>query len=126
LYVLASGRLLQESKQGEPAPVDVYTLEVTPEQGERLTLAANKGRLQFALRGALDSDIVLTKGVTVPELLDSFVLAEQKKQQEIEAAGKGTGAKKVVRKRYNPAPKKRKVTVEVIKDLSRSKKVFTL
>ncbi len=126
LYVLASGRLLQESKQGEPAPVDVYTLEVTPEQGERLTLAANKGRLQFALRGALDSDIVLTKGVTVPELLDSFVLAEQKKQQEIETAGKGTGAKKVVRKRYNPAPKKRKVTVEVIKDLSRSKKVFTL
>ncbi len=122
LYVLATGRQMQQNANGEPSPVDVYTLEVTPEQVERLTLAANKGPLQFALRGALDSEIVLTKGVTVPELLDSFMLTQQKKQQEIEKNGK----RKLVRRTYRPSPKKEKVTVEIIKDLSRSSKVFTL
>jgi Flp pilus assembly protein CpaB len=56
--------------------VDVYTLEVTPDQGERLTLAANEGRLQFALRGAADDAVVLTSGVTVPEVLAAASLAQ--------------------------------------------------
>jgi len=77
LLVLAAGTQIVENSEGEPAPVDVFTLEVTPEQGERLTLAANKGTLQFALRGATDSEIILTKGVTVPEMLKSHLIMEK-------------------------------------------------
>jgi pilus assembly protein CpaB len=69
LSVLATGTEIQKNEKGEPMPVDVYTLEVTPEQAEKVALAASEGRLQFALRSVLDSEDILTKGVTVPELL---------------------------------------------------------
>ena len=128
LNVLAAGRQIIENSAGEASPVDVYTLEVTPEQGERLTLAANKGRLQFALRGALDSDVVLTKGVTVPELLDAYVLHGKRPPVEIKPAstqGKKIAKSKVVRRSYTP-PKKKKMSVEIIKGLNLSKKTVKI
>lgn len=77
ILVLAAGTQIQKGgkgKKGEAAeaPVDVYTLEVTPEEGERLALASHEGRLHFALRSALDSEIVLTKGATVRTTLASY------------------------------------------------------
>ena len=72
ILVLATGSLIQEDGKGKTAPVDVYTLEVTPEEGEKLALAATKGKLQFALRNAADSDTVITSGATIPYLLSSF------------------------------------------------------
>jgi pilus assembly protein CpaB len=72
VLVLATGKEIQENDKGEPSPVDVYTLEVTPEEGEKLTLAASKGRLQFALRNVTDAEIVLTKGATIKKTLSSF------------------------------------------------------
>ena len=44
--VLATGTQIEKNEKGEPAPVDVYTLEVTPEDGEKLALVAAKGKLQ--------------------------------------------------------------------------------
>lgn len=79
ILVLAAGARIVENSEGEPSPVDVFTLKVTPEQGERLTLAATKGKLQFALRGFTDSDIILTKGVTIPEMLKSHLAMEKVK-----------------------------------------------
>ena len=72
VLVLATGKEIQENDKGEPSPVDVYTMEVTPEEGEKLTLAASKGKLQFALRNVTDTEIVLTKGATVDKTLASF------------------------------------------------------
>ena len=72
VLVLATGKEIQENDKGEPSPVDVYTLEVTPEEGEKLSLAASKGRLQFALRNVTDTEIVLTKGATIKKTLASF------------------------------------------------------
>ena len=131
LYVLAAGRQITENSKGEASPVSVYTLEVTPEQGERLTLAANKGKLQFALRGAMDSDVVLTKGITVPELLNAYVLTGPQKAKQIKvppvaATTKKTGFKSKAVKRIYTAPKKKKVTVEIIKGLTLSKKVIKI
>ncbi len=67
--VLATGEKLEADEDGKVAPVDVYTLEVTPEEGERLALAATKGTLNFALRGALDNAAILTDGVDIPRAL---------------------------------------------------------
>ena len=72
VLVLASGKEIQENDKGNPSPVDVYTMEVTPEEGEKLTLAASKGKLQFALRNVTDAEIVLTKGATINKTLASF------------------------------------------------------
>lgn len=72
ILVLASGTEIQQTADGKPAPVDVYTLEVNPEQGEKLALAAAQGKLQFALRNALDTEGVLTPGATIPQTLASL------------------------------------------------------
>ncbi len=72
VLVLATGKEIQENDKGNPSPVDVYTMEVTPKEGEKLTLAATKGRLQFALRNVTDAEIVLTKGATINKTLSSF------------------------------------------------------
>ena len=104
VLVLATGTQVQENEKGEPAPVDVYTLEVSPEEGEKLALAANKGKLQFALRNATDAEGVLTNGATVNQTLASLRKKPMKKV-----------GKKWVPRRYT--------TVETIKgsDLSKAK-----
>jgi pilus assembly protein CpaB len=70
ILVLATGTELEKTgKQEKPAQVDVITLEVTPEEGERLALAASEGKLQLALRNFTDSDNAQTRGSTIPGLL---------------------------------------------------------
>jgi pilus assembly protein CpaB len=52
--------------------VEVITLEVTPEEAEKLALAATEGKIQLALRNFSDSEDVITKGMTIPVLLTSY------------------------------------------------------
>jgi pilus assembly protein CpaB len=71
--VLASGpEFGQKGKDEKASPVDVITLEVTPEEAEKLALAATEGKLQLALRNLKDSEEILTKGTTIPSLLASY------------------------------------------------------
>lgn len=72
LVLAANTQIEKGAKEGEAAPVDVYTLEVTPEEGEMLSLAATQGKLQFALRNPMDMDKVLTSGATISDTLASF------------------------------------------------------
>lgn len=72
IKVLATGTQVQNAADGKPAPVDVFTLEVTPEDGERLSLAANQGKLHFALRNVVDKQVVYTMGVNTAEALDAY------------------------------------------------------
>jgi pilus assembly protein CpaB len=72
ILVLATGTEIQENGKNGTAPVDVYTLELTPEECERLSLAAAKGKLQFALRNQMDLEPVVTEGVTISQALDSL------------------------------------------------------
>ena len=77
ILVLASGTQIQDSADGKPAPVDVFTLEVTPEEAERLSLAATlaaatQGKLHFALRNITDKEVVYTTGATIADTLDAY------------------------------------------------------
>jgi pilus assembly protein CpaB len=72
VLVLATGTEIEEKRDGKPQPVDVYTLEVDPQQAERLALAAAEGKLQFALRNATDVETVLTQGATIAQTLRSL------------------------------------------------------
>jgi pilus assembly protein CpaB len=104
--VLATGTQIQKNEKGEPMPVDVYTLEVTLENAEKLALAASMGRLKFALRNITDTEPVLTKGATISETLASLSMREPKKKTT-----------------RNWRPRSNSVTVEVIKgnDLKKKK-----
>jgi pilus assembly protein CpaB len=79
--VLATGQQLNEGGKGEASPVDVYTLEVTPEEGEKLALADAQGKLQLALRNAMDTETVLTKGATVKDTLASYRYAAKRSKR---------------------------------------------
>lgn len=79
--VLATGTQVIDNGNGKPAPVDVYTLEVTPEEGEKLTLASTQGRLQFALRNLTDAEKVLTPGATISQTLASLSWPEPKRRR---------------------------------------------
>jgi pilus assembly protein CpaB len=73
VLVLASGTEMEQLKKEEKAAtVDVITLEVTPEEGEKLALAAAEGNLQLSLRNFTDTQDVNTKGTTIPILLASY------------------------------------------------------
>ena len=77
VLVLAAGAEMEKTGKGEKqAPVDVITLEVTSEEGEKLALAATEGKLQLALRNQADSSEVVTKGTTVARLMSSVSLQE--------------------------------------------------
>ena len=76
ILVLTAGPEMEtKGKEQKPANVDVITLEVTPEEAEKLALAANEGKLQLALRNFTDTGDVLTKGSTIPGLLASYSLS---------------------------------------------------
>ena len=107
--VLATGTLMEKNEKGKPSPVDVYTLEVTVEQAEKLALAESKGRLQFALRNITDTEPVITNGATISQTLASLTRPKPKH--------------KVTRK-WRPRPSS--VTVEVIKGNNLTKKKMKL
>ncbi len=73
VLVLAAGADLEKGARPEkPSQVDVITLEVTPEDGEKLALAATEGKLQLALRNGADNADVMTRGSTFRALLASY------------------------------------------------------
>lgn len=59
----------------ELANTDFFTLMVTPEETERLALAADLGSLHLALRKPGDEDIVPTSGADVARSLEAFAAA---------------------------------------------------
>ncbi len=62
IQALAAGQEIRETADGRPQTVAVVTLLVTPEQAERLALAAREGQIQLALRNTLDLENVETLG----------------------------------------------------------------
>ena len=66
---VAAGQEIQRNEEGEPMTVTVITLLVTPDDAERLVLAAAQGRIQLALRNTLDLDTLDTSGSRVSSLL---------------------------------------------------------
>ena len=73
ILIIATGpSLAPGAEPDKPRQVTVATLEVTPEESEKLALAINKGTIQLALRNYVDTEDVTTEGQTVPSLLASY------------------------------------------------------
>jgi pilus assembly protein CpaB len=59
----------QAKAEGKPIPSTVVTLLVTPEDAERISLAANQGQITLTLRNPLDVAPTATSGVRMANLL---------------------------------------------------------
>lgn len=73
IQVLTAGtRYDQEkSRDGQPIPTSVVTLLVTPEDAEKVTLAASEGQIMLTLRNPMDRKPTETQGVRTAALLGS-------------------------------------------------------
>jgi pilus assembly protein CpaB len=69
IQALAANQQITESDDGEPVVSTVVTVLVTPDDAEKLALAAAQGRIQMALRHSLDLESVETDGETESLLL---------------------------------------------------------
>lgn len=71
--VLASGKQIENGKEGGPVEVKTVTLQVTPEQAEALALASTAGKLQLVMRNSVDENEVKTTGVNTAALFQGLV-----------------------------------------------------
>ncbi|HYE64477.1 MAG TPA: Flp pilus assembly protein CpaB [Pyrinomonadaceae bacterium] len=70
IKVLANGQNIDQPKnEREANSVRAVTLQVTPEQAEKLALAATEGRLQLVMRNSIDQGDEQTTGVNKRSLL---------------------------------------------------------
>jgi pilus assembly protein CpaB len=58
-----------QAKDGKPVPSTVVTLLVTPEDAERIALAAAEGNIMLTLRNPLDTNPTETKGTRLASLM---------------------------------------------------------
>jgi pilus assembly protein CpaB len=70
IKVLASGQNIDKPKnEKETERVKAVTLQVTPEQAEKLALASSEGRLQLVMRNSIDQGDEVTPGANKTSLL---------------------------------------------------------
>lgn len=117
----------QEANRDETKPrvVNAVTLEVTPEQAEKLDLARSVGGLSLVLRNQIDKTDIATKGIMKRQLLRGEEIPEAAKPPEPPKP-----APLIVRRPAPPAPPvvaaapppppAPKESVEMIKGLHRS------
>src|SRR4030043_387379 len=116
MSVLAIGQIV-EQKEGKPVPVPTVTMDVTPEDAEKLAIASTQGRLQLVLRRIGDKEVAKTTGATVTKVMTGATVGP------IQAAP--TSAKQRYAAR-EPAVKKEepKVTVEVYRGGQKATETF--
>lgn len=119
----------QEAKQGETKPrvVNAVTLEVTPEQAEKIDLARSVGSLTLVLRPQVDRADVVTTGVRKSQLLGASQTEEAPPPPKVvERVVEKIIVKRAPRPRVVPKETKEpKESIEVIRGTSRSQESFS-
>jgi len=114
VQVLAAGTKMERDEEADkPMAVNVVTLLVNPDESERLTLAANEGKIQLALRNPLDKENPTTKGVK-PEALLGTPVPVKRGPRALPTAQAATAP-------ATPAPEP--TTVEIIRGDKRAREV---
>jgi pilus assembly protein CpaB len=106
----------QNRDETKPKVVNAVTLEVTPEQAEKLDLARSVGTLSLVLRNQIDASLGATSGSTKKDLLNDgtqpvAVAADTK----TEAVAAKPVVKKVVRRKAVAKPAETYEQVEVVR-----------
>lgn len=116
--VLATGQIT-EQKDGKPVLAPTVTLDLVPEDSEKLIVGAKKGSLQLLLRNMVDVSSTDTEGATITKALGvrerSLTVAAHRAKKPPRSQPQKEMAKSTV-----PAL----VTVEIIKGGVKSKREF--
>lgn len=129
ILVLAVAQESSVREEGKPKVVNAVTLEVTPDQAEKLDLARSVGQLSLVLRNQLDTSPVTTEGSTkqsmlnrveIPVAVNPVAQAEAKAPVE-KVALKPKAVSKPKPKKVTPAPKDQ---VELIKGTDKTLQNF--
>lgn len=118
--VLATGQIAQEQKDGKPIVVPTVTLDLTPEDAEKLVLAASKGSLQLLLRNFSDTAPAEARGATIGKVLSGM----SRPVEKVAAAPARVRIIRLAPKRKAAAPVSVH-SVDVIRGTERSTKQFT-
>jgi len=123
VQVLTAGtRYDQENaKAGKPIPSTVVTLLVSPEDGERIALAATEGQIMLTLRNPLDTAPTATTGVGTAGLFGSQPAPAAPKTHVTKAPVATRAAEAAVTPAAAPAAPK--YTVEAIRGQKRSEEI---
>ena len=110
----------QEASRDDTKPkvVNAVTLEVTPEEAEKIDLARSIGNLSLVLRNQVDTQNAQTTGMRKNELL------EGSEEPEAPVASPVPVRHVVKRRATRPAADDRRQTIEVIKGLNKSETAF--
>ena len=107
IKVLASGAKLDSpSDQREPTQVNAVTLLVTPDQAEKLVLAANESKLQLVMRNFGDQEDTRTAGANKNSLLNG---------ESVQLLPAPSG-EKAVESKPAPRPKVKRISYEPQRD----------
>ena len=108
-------------KDNDPVTVKSVTLLVTPEQGEKLALASEEGKLQLVLRSDVDSEEYRSRGVRLDQLLaNPAPVRRRTTSRSTSSSSKPKEPEVVVTPPEPPKPK----VVEVIRSNVRSEVTF--
>jgi pilus assembly protein CpaB len=104
IKVLASGQNIDKPEnEREPNSVKAVTLQVTPEQAEKLALASAEGKLQLVMRNQIDQGDEQTPGVNKRNLLTGDIAMPAPDPGALKSEQPKTEARPV--RRSAPAPK---------------------
>jgi pilus assembly protein CpaB len=93
LKVLGTGQKIETAPGGKPQVVPTVTLEVSPEEAEKLALAANEGHIRLILRGQKDQRLTQTTGIKTGILFEGLLGS-----QKTTAAGVPRQVAEIIRK----------------------------
>jgi len=68
-----------ENREGKAIVVPTVTMDVTPEDAEKLAIASTQGKLQLVLRRFEDKSVVKTMGATVTKVISGATVREEPK-----------------------------------------------
>lgn len=116
----------QEANRDETKPrvVNAVTLELTPEQAEKLDLARSVGTLSLVLRNQIDKDGAETRGIMKQQLLAGDKVQPQPEKKEVKPVAKPVRAVAAKKRPAVVTVAASKDTVEVIKGVHKSKVEF--
>jgi pilus assembly protein CpaB len=105
IKVLANGQNIDKPEnEREANSVKAVTLQVTPEQAEKLALASSEGRLQLVMRSQIDQSDEQTPGVNKRNLLGGDIAKPQPEPGSLKSEQPKSEAKPMRRQVSAPKP----------------------
>jgi pilus assembly protein CpaB len=120
--VLATGQVIsQEKKDEKPVVVPTVTMDVTPEDAEKLAIASTQGRLQLVLRRVGDAEFAKTTGATVKKVM----IGSSELQPKVITKTR-TVVKTQVIEKDKKTEKPQTITVEILQGSKKTEKSFAI